>query len=66
MLMHLQSIGENGPALVDTVSPQQLTGSRESLINAIEECEVLRQFDDGRKLLIYRCNTLGTHPLLMS
>lgn len=63
-LMHLQSIGENGPALVDTVSPQQLTGSRESLINAIEECEVLRQFDDGRKLLIFRCNTLGDSPII--
>lgn len=63
-LMHLQSIGENGPALVDTVSPQKLTGSRECLINAIEECEVLRQFDDGRKLLIFRCNTLGDSPIL--
>ena len=63
-LMHLQSIGENGPALVDTVSPQELTGSRESLINAIEECEVLRQFDDGRKLLIYRSNTHGTSPII--
>ncbi|WAL52514.1 lysophospholipid acyltransferase family protein [Klebsiella variicola subsp. tropica] len=63
-LMHLQSIGENGPALVDTVSPHELTGSRESLISAIEECEVLRQFDDGRKLLIYRSNTHGTSPIL--
>lgn len=63
-LMHLQSIGENGPALVDTVSPQKLTGSRECLINAIEECEVLRQIDDGRKLLIFRCNTLGDSPIL--
>ncbi|PJX29854.1 GNAT family N-acetyltransferase [Klebsiella sp. A-Nf5] len=63
-LMHLQSIGENGPALVDTVSPHELTGSRESLISAIEECEVLRQFDDGRKLLIYRSKTHGASPII--
>ncbi|WP_202024387.1 lysophospholipid acyltransferase family protein [Klebsiella quasipneumoniae] len=63
-LMHLQNIGLNGPALVDTVSPQELTDSRESLINAIEECEVLKQCEDGRKLLIYRRTTDGTSPII--
>ncbi|MFV5929006.1 lysophospholipid acyltransferase family protein [Klebsiella aerogenes] len=63
-LMHLQSMGKNGPALVDTISPQELIESRESLISTIEKCEVLRQFNDGKKLLIYRQNTSGTSPII--
>ncbi|HBR2029632.1 lysophospholipid acyltransferase family protein [Klebsiella quasipneumoniae] len=63
-LMHLQSIGKNGAALVDTISPQGLKEDREDLISAIDECEILRQFDDGRKLLIYRCNTGRFSPII--
>lgn len=63
-LLHLQSMGKNGPALVDTISRHALIDSRKSLINEIEACEVLRQFNDGKKLLIYRCNTDGASPLI--
>lgn len=63
-LMHLQSIGKNGPALVDTISPQELIVNRKALVNEIEVCEVLRQFNDGKKLLLYRCHTNGVSPII--
>ncbi|MBZ0059976.1 MULTISPECIES: lysophospholipid acyltransferase family protein [unclassified Leclercia] len=62
--MHLQSTGKNGPALLDTVSPQEHIESKSALINAIEECEILRQFNDGKKLLIYRRDTAGNSPII--
>lgn len=55
---------KNGPALIDTISPQELMASKKSLINEIEKCEVLK-FNDGKKLL-YRRNSGGIHQLLMS
>lgn len=63
-LMHVQSIGKNGPELFDTVSPQMKIESREQFISAIEACEVLRQFNDKKKLLIYRCDTGGESPII--
>ncbi|GAA6563160.1 hypothetical protein nublan006_44850 [Klebsiella pneumoniae] len=47
-LTHLQSIAKNGPAMLDTIAPQELEPGKEELISAIEECEILRQFEDGR------------------
>lgn len=63
-LTHLQSIAKNGPALLDTIAPQELEPGKKELISAIEECEILRQFEDGRKLVIYRCNTNRTSPII--
>lgn len=62
--VHLQSIGKNGPALVDTISAQETIASRKALISEIDACEVLRHFNDGRKLVIYRCNTGGISPII--
>ncbi len=63
-LTHLQSIAKNGPAMLDTIAPQELEPGKKELISAIEECEILRQFEDGRKLVIYRCNTNRTSPII--
>lgn len=63
-LTHFQSIAKNGPAMLDTIAPQELEPGKEELISAIEECEILRQFEDGRKLVIYRCNTNRTSPII--
>lgn len=62
--MHLQSIGKNGPTLVDTISAQESLASRKALISEIDACEVLKQFNDGKKLLIYRYNTSGISPII--
>lgn len=58
------SIAKNGPAMLDTIAPQELEPGKKELISAIEECEILRQFEDGRKLVIYRCNTNRTSPII--
>ncbi|MEB6381052.1 lysophospholipid acyltransferase family protein [Leclercia adecarboxylata] len=63
-LMHLQSTGNNGPVLLDTVSPQEDIESKCGLISAIEACEVLRQFSDGKKLVMYRRDTAGDSPII--
>lgn len=50
--------------MLDTIAPQELEPGKKELISAIEECEILRQFEDGRKLVIYRCNTNRTSPII--
>lgn len=63
-LMHLQSIGKKGPEVLDTISPLAQIESRNHLIRAINECEVLREFNDNKKLVIYRCGSESDSPII--
>lgn len=53
-LKHLQSVGNHGPALVGTIPPEKCDDSRSQLITALKQCKVLKEFSDGKKILIYR------------
>lgn len=55
---------EEWPGYVRYDCAARIRTGKEELISAIEECEILRQFEDGRKLVIYRCNTNRTSPII--
>lgn len=63
-LKHLQSMGNLGPALVGTIPPEKCDDSRSQLITALKPCKVLKEFSDGKKILVYRYANEESSPVI--
>ncbi len=63
--LHLQKIGNNQPSdLVLTIPPVARPENRSDLLRALNQCEVLKTYRDGRVVLLYQSKGESDSPVL--
>lgn len=61
---HLNSIGSNGPEILETLPLQTHVEDRNQLVEAMKACEILKTYKDDKHLLLYRCENGDHSPII--